>query len=155
MAVYDFDITSTEVLAVVGFSPTAGNADPTTAQIDLWIKQFCGRVINVMLGVGVTASAITSSADGPTFHDARGAIIGRCASAWLIANQREMGDFAEHLINEYNGYLASWRTRPSYTAGATGHSMTPRFGSSTALTSAEAVDPDRQSLWIDKTTGFG
>lgn len=154
MAVYDWDITPAEVLAAVGFSPSTANADPDTTQLTAWIKQFSGRVVNVMVGLDVTAANITTTTDDALYQECRGVITGRCAASWYIANQRDLSEYAQHLIDEYDEFLTNLRTRPSFTTGSTGHGLTPRSGSSSPRTYLDTTDPDRQPLWINKTDGF-
>ena len=154
MAVYEFDITTAEVLDVLGHAPSTSDAEPANATIALWITQYCGDVGLVLRGVGITPSSVTAASDDELYEVVRLRVIDRVSARWDMASQRGMTEYAQQLIEEWDQYLVDLRELASWRTGSTGHGVKPRASSGRTRSSVDIIAASSDRMWITKEHGF-
>lgn len=152
---YAWGITVAEVLTFVGYAPSAANANPGSTAIQSWIDAYSSIVDDAIYGVtGSYPDSTWATSYIATYYAARAAILGRCAAAWYVANQRTMSEYAQTLIDEYQSYLESLRTRPTHVLGDVGHSVSLTAGVQTADTTTSKMTRLKEKRWITEGGGF-
>lgn len=142
-----FGVTATLVSNSIGFAELSSSSDPTEAQCELWITRFSALLNSSMEAVGVTAADITSSTDEVLYELCKQLIIGRVAAEWTSSNQREISEYSQLAIDEFNQFISEIRTHTSHRLSTTGHGMSLK--SNLLSTPTNTV-----TRWIDKTNGF-
>ena len=146
-AINKFGVTSTLVSNSIGFAELSSSSDPTSTQVDLWITQFSAMLNSAMEAVGVTAADITSSTDEVLYELCKQLIVARTAAQWTSSNQREVSEYSQLAIDEFDRFISEIRSHTSHRLSTTGHGMSLKSDILTTPTNTV-------TRWLTKTNGF-
>lgn len=155
MATYVFGLTYSDVLAAIGRAPTSTNASPNSTQISTWITAFAADLGLILRPIVGDPSTVTTAANDELFQLCKAKIVQRVVAEWHIANKREVSEYDQHLLDEWDAFKDDLRKMPTFRVGVATNEIGPRFRSDTAVTSLDLIDPNFPKLWVNQTNGFG
>jgi hypothetical protein len=155
MAVYVFGVTHSDVASAIAWSGTIDDSgsEPSSSRLTEVIEQFAAD-----LGVALEAAGITPSdiPTGSNLHGSlAGALIRRCAVAWVMANTRESDAWSEAGLADWAGVMIRLRAG-EYSAIGNNPSPGSRVKGvfdSQAYVTRQPSKSSRLGLWR-KDTGF-
>jgi hypothetical protein len=146
-AVWDYGLVTADIAARIGYATIDGSSSPTSTQVTAWITEICAALNAELEALGVTPSAITSTAHVNEYHRIRHAAAEYVAALWHAANQRDDTEWARLAMERYNSAIGDMRSVAERFLGS--HDL--GRARSSVTTGASATGPP--TVWHD-TNGF-
>lgn len=146
MAVTTFGVVASDIDDEVAWADIDGSSDPTATTVTAWITDYAAELGVSLLVGNVTPSGLTAGTE--IYEACASALKSRVATEWLSANTRELDEYLERRLEQWDRFLELARSGAlagTEDQGPPGSRVKGAFDSAQRITRTGSVDVRRGS----------